>query len=82
MRPRSGRPGLNFTLKLAEGLKPVSADPDRLKQVLINLLDNSFKFTPIGGKVEIIVTQEENETTIQVTDSGCGIPRVFSLKTH
>ncbi|GAB6274869.1 MAG: ATP-binding protein [Peptococcaceae bacterium] len=74
MSPRAKRLGLNFTFKLAEGLKPVLADPDRLKQVLINLLDNSFKFTPAGGTVEIKTTQKENETIIQVTDSGSGIP--------
>lgn len=73
MLPRARRLGLNLTLHLAAGLKPLVVDPDRLKQVLINLLDNSFKFTPAEGKVEVKAIQERNETIIRVSDSGCGI---------
>jgi len=73
MLPRARRLGLNLTLHSAAGLKPLVVDPDRLKQVLINLLDNSFKFTPAEGKVEVKAIQERNETIIRVSDTGCGI---------
>jgi signal transduction histidine kinase len=73
MRPRARRLGLDLTLQVADGLKSLFADPDRLKQVLINLLDNAFKFTPAGGKVEVKTVQESGEAIIWVIDTGCGI---------
>jgi signal transduction histidine kinase len=73
MLPRARRLGLKLTLKPVAGLT-VFADPDRLKQVLINLLDNSFKFTPAGGKVEVRTTAGKGQVTIAVADEGCGIP--------
>ncbi|WP_353928548.1 sensor histidine kinase [Desulfofundulus kuznetsovii] len=73
MLPRARRLGLKLTLEPVAGLT-VFADPDRLKQVLINLLDNSFKFTPAGGKVEVRTTAGKGQVTIAVADEGCGIP--------
>jgi len=73
MRPRARRLGLDLTMQVADGLKSLFADPDRLKQVLINLLDNAFKFTPAGGKVEVKTVQESGEAIIWVIDTGCGI---------
>jgi signal transduction histidine kinase len=58
------------------------ADPDRLAQVLGNLLDNSLRHTPPGGQVEVAAIADNNQLTITVTDSGDGIaaehlPHVF-----
>jgi len=53
----------------------VCGDRPFLEQVLINLLDNAFKYTPEGGKVEISVTeQENNEVLFLIKDDGIGIP--------
>jgi PAS domain S-box-containing protein len=60
----------------------VSADRDRLFQVVSNLLSNAVKFTPGGGRIEVRVTREDDTAKIEVCDSGVGIasellPHVF-----
>jgi two-component system sensor histidine kinase ResE len=49
-------------------------DPDRIEQVLTNLIDNALRHTPEGGTVDVRVRQEEQTISIQVIDSGVGIP--------
>jgi two-component system CheB/CheR fusion protein len=51
----------------------VLGDSDRLQQVVWNLLSNSIKFTPAGGRVEIVMQAIENHAEIRVTDTGKGI---------
>jgi heavy metal sensor kinase len=60
----------------------VHADRNRLRQVLVNLLDNALKFTPNGGRVEIASETRADEICITVTDTGAGIapeeiPRIW-----
>ncbi|MDF2962134.1 MAG: two-component sensor histidine kinase [Paenibacillus sp.] len=52
----------------------VQADEDQLKQVWINLLNNSIKFTPVGGTIRIKVSKNKHLVTVSITDSGIGIP--------
>jgi two-component system phosphate regulon sensor histidine kinase PhoR len=52
----------------------IQADPDKLDQVLINLLDNAIKFTPAGGTVTVDATDLGDRIRIDVSDSGIGIP--------
>lgn len=52
----------------------VEGDPDRLKQLLLNLVDNAIKFTPEGGTVSLGLRQENGEAVLHVSDSGIGIP--------
>ena len=63
---------LVYTIK--EGLSPVVADPDRLKQVFINIIDNAVKYTESGGQVLINAYEQEACITITVSDTGVGIP--------
>jgi signal transduction histidine kinase/ActR/RegA family two-component response regulator len=51
----------------------VLGDPDRLQQVMWNLLANAIKFTPEHGRVEVRLTTEGGEVQIAVADTGCGI---------
>jgi len=60
----------------------VTADRDRLEQVLTNLIDNALKYTPTGGRVDVRVAQADREVEISVSDTGKGIgpadlPHVF-----
>jgi signal transduction histidine kinase len=49
-------------------------DPERINEVLGNLLSNAFKFTPSGGRVELAVTREDDRVCMTVQDTGAGIP--------
>lgn len=52
----------------------VMANPDWLRQVLVNLLDNSIKYTPEGGKILVKWWQASDKALVMVQDSGIGIP--------
>ncbi len=57
-----------------EGGLAVTADRDRLRQVLANLIDNAIKYTPAGGHVTVAARSEGDTIRIEVTDTGIGIP--------
>lgn len=58
----------------AAGSVEVEGDQGRVKQVVVNLVDNAIKYTPEGGKVEISVGVVNGSAVLEVTDSGVGIP--------
>jgi signal transduction histidine kinase len=65
----------------------VEADPDRLVQVFVNLLNNAGKYTPRHGRIWVKGTVEGEEAVIHVKDSGIGIPhdvlpRIFEMFTQ
>jgi two-component system CheB/CheR fusion protein len=65
----------------------VRVDPDRLHQVVVNLLANAIKYTPEGGQVWLKATVEGDEAVFRVEDTGVGIapdllPRIFDLFTQ
>lgn len=53
----------------------VEADHDRIQTVLLNLLDNAIKYSPLGGPVEVCVTSAGGEACVHVRDHGLGIPQ-------
>jgi signal transduction histidine kinase len=60
----------------------VVADPRRVQEVLGNLLDNSLRFTPAGGRIDVLMQLDPHAVRITVRDTGCGIsaehlPHVF-----
>src|SRR5262249_4353888 len=60
----------------------VDADPARLKQVVVNLLDNAIKYTPAKGRVSVSVTKQDSRAVLEVADNGIGIsaddlPHIF-----
>lgn len=52
----------------------VSADADRIEQVIVNLLDNAIKFTPEGGTITLSTAAEGELCTVTVADNGVGVP--------
>jgi heavy metal sensor kinase len=52
----------------------VEGDRARLKQVIVNLLDNAIKYTPSGGRVRLSVRREGGDAVLDVSDDGVGIP--------
>ncbi|MEH7437263.1 ATP-binding protein [Neobacillus drentensis] len=65
---------IQLTVELGSGISTVSFDPDRIEQVLTNLIDNAIRHTPKGGLVKLTVSNEEQAIKIEVKDSGSGIP--------
>ncbi|MFY9558314.1 MAG: ATP-binding protein [Blastocatellia bacterium] len=55
----------------------VSGDPNRLQQVVCNLLSNSIKFTPNGGRIEIVLERVGSQAEIRLKDTGQGIDPAF-----
>ncbi|MBO8176650.1 ATP-binding protein [Aeribacillus pallidus] len=53
---------------------PFFMDPDRIEQVLTNLIDNALRHTPNGGFVKVIQNLDEKGLTVHIQDSGSGIP--------
>ena len=72
MQPRAERLGITLTCA-AEPNLVVAGDGDRLKQVLLNLLDNALSWTPPGGFVRLAAVQHDNMVQLTVHDSGPGI---------
>lgn len=58
------------------GLPLIAADPDRLQQLLINLIDNAVKYTPTGGQVTVAAAKQTESLSLElsVSDTGPGIP--------
>lgn len=82
VRPAMEAKEIKIDTIIGANLRLVSGDPDRLQQVVWNVLSNAAKFTPAGGKVEISVGQTPTHVEIQVQDTGPGIdpnflPHVF-----
>jgi len=52
----------------------IRTDPDKLRQIMINLLSNAIKFTPAGGRIKVSCALDEKTASINVEDTGRGIP--------
>ncbi len=72
--PRLEQAKLKFDCELPNRTLFVSADPVRLQQVIVNLLNNAAKYTPAGGRVLLKIGQEDGQAVIRVGDTGAGIP--------
>lgn len=65
--------GIKLRVELAP-VPPVNADPDRLEQILINLITNAIQYSPEGGRITIYGHRLDPFVEIGVTDTGIGIP--------
>ncbi|MDQ2651647.1 MAG: PAS domain S-box protein [Chloroflexota bacterium] len=71
--PQASQKGLALRIDLPASLPPVVGDPERLRQILLNLVGNAVKFTD-AGLVTIRATVQDVVVAITVTDTGIGIP--------
>jgi two-component system sensor histidine kinase BaeS len=72
-RPLADRQQITLTNKVMPDLPEINADPDRLAQVLGNLITNSLRYTPKGGEITLEALQEDNHLLLSVRDTGHGI---------
>lgn len=75
VRLRAEEAGLTLDVADCHDTIAVYADPDRLQQILLNLLTNALKFTKPGGRVSVECEQIDERVRIRVRDTGIGIPR-------
>ena len=69
------REGIELIYNAPHMPTPMNADADRIRQVFLNVLDNSLKYTQQGGRITVHAEiANANQLTISITDTGCGIP--------
>lgn len=73
LMPRAVNNNIDFEADIDDDISPIIGDENRIKQVLINVLDNAFKFTG-EGKVNLRSYEDGNKLIVEVTDNGPGIP--------
>jgi PAS domain S-box-containing protein len=85
--PLAQEKGIRLGCEFPQESVDICLDPDKTKEVLINLISNSLKFTPEGGWVKVICTKQDGEVLVSVQDSGVGIakediPKLFDKFTQ
>ena len=66
--------GIELAIEAPADVPAVAADPDKVRQVLANLVENAVKYSPDGGRVEIAVSSAGNQVRFAVTDQGSASP--------
>jgi signal transduction histidine kinase len=74
IEPELRRRALSFACASCDPTLVMRADPDKLHQVLLNLLGNAIKFTPSGGRITLEAVRDGGRVRITVRDTGMGIP--------
>ena len=74
LRAQATRAGLSLEVESKPGLPRASADPERVEQVLVNLLHNAVKFTDPGGSIRVTARLDDAAVQISIEDTGIGIP--------
>ena len=77
VRPTAQAKGVTLQKTITPHIGTITGDPNRLQQVFWNLLSNSIKFTPKGGKIQVIVGWSGPTLEIRIKDSGMGISPEF-----
>ena len=72
-KERSKRDSIEINYNAPEIPAPMMGDPNRIKQVFVNILDNAFKYNKQGGYVKVDAKVDDGVLTINFSDTGCGI---------
>jgi len=86
-RPAIGAAGHRFTVMMPGTPVWLDADPTRIAQIVSNLLNNAAKYTPQGGKIDLVADADQGSVRIRIADNGIGIeaamlPHIFDLFTQ
>lgn len=75
LRSEEEEKSMNFSIEVAKELPPVYADPDRLRQIVTNLVENAYHYTPESGDVTLAISAPNGDNKVQVDihDTGVGI---------
>lgn len=74
LTPLAGEHDLTLACEPTRDAVPIEADPDRLHQIILILLDNAIAHTPPGGRITVAVSRQGHEALLEVRDTGEGIP--------
>ncbi|HWR62372.1 MAG TPA: ATP-binding protein [Clostridia bacterium] len=82
LKAQSESKNIGLSVNIREGLASLSGEADKLKQMLINIIDNAIKYTPENGSVEVEAYNQQEEqggssVVIRVADNGIGIPKQY-----
>jgi signal transduction histidine kinase len=79
IKPKAAEKEIALNLRIDEAAKNVniSGDPNRLRQILLNLLTNAVKFTPERGAIDVFLAAPDSQVEIRVRDNGAGISPDF-----
>lgn len=80
IQPAAQNKRIRLDIGQLEDTLQVRGDPDRLQQMVGNLLTNAVKFTPEGGEVRVSLRHVANEAEIEVSDTGIGIPDEYLVE--
>ncbi|APR79895.1 two-component hybrid sensor and regulator [Minicystis rosea] len=78
MRIEALAKGITLSAKLGAIDGEVHADPNRIRQIVQNLVSNALKFTPCGGRVDVMLEGAEHHVTLRVRDTGQGFDAAFA----
>jgi two-component system, OmpR family, phosphate regulon sensor histidine kinase PhoR len=73
MKLQAERAKITLSVKISRKVTEARADPQKIEQVLINLIHNAIKFTPPGGRITLGVDENANQVILYVQDTGIGI---------
>jgi two-component system, OmpR family, phosphate regulon sensor histidine kinase PhoR len=71
---RGAATGITFETDVAPDAHALLVDPDALRQIFTNLLENALRHTPAGGRIRVAAVVDRDGIAVSVTDSGSGIP--------
>ncbi len=77
-RIRNDQKSISVIERIAEDLPLISADAEKLTQIMTNLVDNAYQYTPEGGKITLAVYLEDASVVFSVSDTGIGIPKKYA----
>jgi signal transduction histidine kinase len=74
LAPIAADKGVTLRMDVASAMPPLFVDPDRIVQVLANLVSNAINHTPASGSVTVSASRDHDDVRITVADTGSGIP--------